>query len=193
VAHLNKAVNNDKETLKAACMGGHDVSPQRMVRRLLSTRHRRMQAAMFRAVLLLKMPRAIHSRSIPSLGVPPSNTRCWLHLIRCSHVRLLRLATGFEVIAGSISSHCLLHFQPSNFPAQKYHHFLSRPAGSLHPRLRIPSQRPREVCQEVVGLLSFPKVLQILGTTQKLLRWRGKKRSKVGFAHPVGNRRRYCL
>jgi hypothetical protein len=42
-------------------------------------------------------------------------------------------------------------------------------------------------------VLSFPKVLQILGATRKLLCWRGKKRSKNGFANCVVNRRRIYL
>jgi ankyrin repeat protein len=42
-------------------------------------------------------------------------------------------------------------------------------------------------------LLSFPKVLQILGVTRKLLCWRGKKRSKNEFANCVVSRRRIYL
>jgi hypothetical protein len=41
-------------------------------------------------------------------------------------------------------------------------------------------------------ILSFPKVLQILGATRKLLCWRDQKRSKNGFANCMVNRCRIC-
>jgi hypothetical protein len=45
-------------------------------------------------------------------------------------------------------------------------------------------------CEERV--LSFPELLQIFDATQKLLCWRGKKRSKLGFAHCMDDRHLDC-